>query len=134
MSENTLAIQILTDAQYLVDQSAPENSRYLWSYDIRIMNQSDEIIQLLTREWRIVDSRGKTEEVRGHGVIGLQPIIKPGKEFSYSSFCQLTTPEGSMEGAYEMQTLAETKFSVAIPKFLLNGPLSGSKIMRSSLH
>lgn len=102
---------------YLPEQS--DNQRYLWSYEITIANDSDEIIQLLNRYWRITDMTSHVEEVRGPGVVGLQPLIKPGKKFSYTSFCQLITPQGTMEGQYEMQTLEETRFIVPIPKFVL---------------
>jgi ApaG protein len=127
-------IQIKTESHFLADQSSPENKRYLWSYDISILNNSPDIIQLLHRYWKIIDINGKAEEVRGPGVIGLQPIIKPGKEFSYSSFCQLTTSQGSMEGYYEMQTLEEVHFAIEIEKFLLKGLSSTMHHLRSSLH
>jgi ApaG protein len=104
---------------FLPDQSVVENQRYLWSYEITIANDSEEIIQLLNRYWRITDMTSHVEEVRGPGVVGLQPLIKPGKKFSYTSFCQLVTPQGTMEGQYEMQTLEETRFFVPIPKFVL---------------
>lgn len=127
-----LKILISTQTHYLIDQSIPDNHRYLWSYDITIDNQSDEIIQVLNRHWKITDMRGRVEEVRGPGVVGLQPIIKPGKQFAYSSFCQLATPQGTMEGQYEIQTLEEERYMVDIPKFVLSCPSSGA--MRSRLH
>jgi len=127
-------IIITTDAKYLRDESSPENYRFLWSYDIVITNNSDELIQLLNRYWRITDMRGKTEDVRGPGVVGLQPLIKPGKQFVYTSFCQLPTPQGTMEGNYEMQNLEEKRFLADIPKFVLICPSSAENEFRAHLH
>jgi ApaG protein len=129
-----IEIEITTKTQYLADQSSPETQRFLWSYDITILNKSDELIQLLNRSWKITDMRGKVEEVRGPGVIGLQPLIKAGKEFAYSSYCQLTTPQGTMEGTYEIQTLDEQHYLIDIPKFVLTSPSSGATEFRSRLH
>jgi ApaG protein len=134
MKEIEIDIEVSTKTQYIPDQSSPENHRFLWSYDITIVNKSDQVIQLLNRYWRITDMRGKVEEVRGPGVIGLQPIIKPGKEFAYSSYCQLTTPQGTMEGNYEIQNLDENRFIVEVPKFVLTCPSSSSDTFRSKLH
>jgi ApaG protein len=134
MSEKKINIQITANSMYLPDQSSPENNRFMWSYDITIANQSDEIVQVLNRYWRITDMRGKVEEVRGSGVIGLQPLIKPGKEFGYSSFAQLSTPQGTMEGRYEIQSLDEEIFLVDIPKFVLTCPSSSESVFRSRLH
>jgi ApaG protein len=130
----SIELVITAKTQYLPEQSSPENHRFLWSYDITIINKSDEIIQLLNRHWRITDMRGKVEEVRGPGVVGLQPLIRVGKEFTYSSYCQLTTPQGTMEGTYEIQTLDEKHFLVDIPKFVLTCPASSSSTFRSKLH
>src|SRR5205814_1096339 len=111
-----IEINITAQAVYLPEQSSAENQRYIWSYEITIANLSDEIVQLLNRYWRITDMTGHIEEIKGPGVIGLQPIIKPNKKFIYTSFCQLSTPQGTMEGHYEIQTLEETHFLVQIPK------------------
>lgn len=134
MSNKNVKIQVNAQSHYVPDQSAPENYRFLWSYDIVIINLGDVPVQLLNRHWKITDMKGKVEEVRGPGVIGLQPLINPGKQFSYSSYCQLATPQGTMEGRYEMQTLDEVHFFVEIPKFLLTCPLSSSSEARSWLH
>jgi ApaG protein len=131
---NKIKIEIIAKSQYLADQSSPENHRFMWSYDVTIVNQSDEIVQVLNRYWKITDMRGKVEEVRGPGVVGLQPIIKPGKEFAYSSFAQLTTPQGTMEGFYEMQTLEDIVFQAAIPKFVLTCPSSSANVYKLHLH
>jgi ApaG protein len=130
MKQITVNINVKTS--YLPEQSVAKEARFLWSYEIRIENQSSEIIQLLNRFWKITDLTGRIEEVRGPGVIGLQPIIKPTKPFTYTSFCQLATPQGTMEGHYEMQTLEEERFTVQIPKFILTSPVSEE--YRSKLH
>lgn len=134
MKSIALQIHITTNSHYLPDQSSLEVNRYLWSYDVTIKNDTDEIIQLLNRYWRITDMRGKVEEVRGPGVIGLQPIIKPGKIFAYSSYCQLGTPQGTMEGHFEMQNLEEETFIVQIPKFSLVSKSPHDNAYRSRLH
>ena len=133
MKENN-KIQVNAQSTYLPDQSVHEFQRFLWTYEITITNNSDDIIQLLNRYWRITDMTGHVEEVRGPGVIGLQPIIKPTKTFVYNSFCQLPTPQGTMEGEYEMQTLEEQRFIVRIPKFVLTAPTHIAEAFRSRLH
>jgi ApaG protein len=132
--DKSVVVTISTKTQYLADESAPENHRFIWSYEITIDNQSEEVIQLLNRYWRITDMSSKVEEVRGPGVIGLQPLIKPQKKFSYSSFCQLTSPQGTMEGHFEMQNLNDELFYVQIPKFILTCPSSSANTYRSRLH
>lgn len=129
-----IKVHVTAQSRYLPEQSTPSEHRYLWSYEISISNQSDEIIQLLNRYWRIIDITGHIEEVRGPGVVGLQPLIKPGKQFVYSSFCQLSTPQGTMEGYYEMQNLEEIRFAVQVPKFLLASPEPMSAAYKSKLH
>ena len=129
-----IIINITTQVTYLPEQSAVKNKRFLWSYQCSIENQSEEIVQLLNRYWRIIDMTGRIEEVRGPGVIGLQPIIKPGKKFIYTSFCQLEYPQGTMEGYYEMQTLEEVKFVAQVPKFALSCPEVGAAEFQSVLH
>src|SRR5437868_371198 len=117
-----IKIHVVAKSTYLQEESSVADQRFLWSYEITIINDSDEIVQLLNRYWKITDIRGRVEEVRGPGVVGLQPIIKPGKQFIYTSFCQLTTPKGTMEGHYEFQTLDEVRFYAEIPKFILTSP------------
>lgn len=134
MTEKILAVVVTPRPNYLSEQSDPSNQKFVWSYEITITNESEEIIQLLTRYWRITDMSGKVEEIRGMGVIGLQPLIKPTKQFVYTSFCQLATPQGTMEGYYEMQTLEEKSFLIQIPKFILSAPSSITQSFRSRLH
>ena len=127
-------MHVSVQVTYLSDLSVQESQRFLWAYEVTIINNSEEIVQLLSRYWRITDMTGRVEEVRGPGVVGLQPIIKPGKNFIYSSFCQLTTPQGTMEGHYELQTLDDVSFTIEIPKFILSTPEKISASYRSKLH
>lgn len=128
------AITVTTHTSYIPEQSDSASQKFVWAYEITILNGTDEIIQLLTRCWKITEMSGKIEEISGPGVVGLQPLIKPGKRFTYSSFCQLTTPQGTMEGFFEMQNLDEIHFNVNIPKFILSAPSSITKSYRSKLH
>lgn len=128
------SIQVAVQPSYLPEHSSQREHRYVWSYEVTIANESDDIIQLLNRYWLITPMSGQVEEVRGPGVIGLQPIIKPKKKFTYCSFCQLATPQGTMEGHYEMQTLDEKHFFVQVPKFILSTPAPISAEFRAKLH
>ncbi|HSW69092.1 MAG TPA: Co2+/Mg2+ efflux protein ApaG [Gammaproteobacteria bacterium] len=129
-----ITMHIHAQPTYLSAQSA-HIENFLWSYEITISNESeDEVVQLLNRHWRITDMMGHIEEVRGPGVVGLQPIIKPGKKFVYNSLCQLVTPQGTMEGSYEFQTLEEVMFTVPIPKLVLTSPDDVAVAFRSRLH
>lgn len=134
MTTKIIPMQINVQTAYLRDQSAPHIHKFVWSYEVTIFNRSDEIVQLLNRFWRITDVTGKVEEVYGAGVIGLQPIIKPGKQFIYTSYCQLLTPQGTMEGHYEMQNLSDEHFAIEIPKFVLSSPATIAKMFRANLH
>lgn len=131
---NHTKLVVSTQTVYLADQSDPQNQKFTWSYEITINNATDFIVQLLGRCWRITDMTSRVEEVQGAGVVGLQPIIKPGKQFTYISFCQLTTPQGTMEGYYEMQNLDEKHFIVEIPKFILSAPSVITATYRTRLH
>ena len=132
--KKTDLIKISTHTKYIPEQSDPANQKFIWSYEITIINNTEEIIQLLNRYWRITDMTGKVEEIQGVGVIGLQPIIKPSKQFIYISFCQLMMPQGTMEGQYEFQNLEEEHFAADIPKFILSAPASVTRPFRSVLH
>ena len=134
MTTEKIKIQVVAKVNYLAEESSQERHRFLWSYEMTVTNQSDEIVQLLNRHWRITDMSGRVEEIRGPGVVGLQPLIKPHKSFVYSSFCQLNTPQGTMEGYYEMQNLDEVRFLAEIPKFVLSTPMAISPGFRSKLH
>jgi ApaG protein len=111
------------DIQVTVDEeSSPELSRYFWAYTIEISNLGGEEVRLRARHWQITDGNGRTEEVRGPGVVGKQPLLKPGETFAYTSGCPLTTPSGIMVGSYEMQNEDGETFSIPIPAFSLDLP------------
>lgn len=129
------SVIITVEPYYVIEQSDPAHHKYVWAYQITITNNSNEILQLLHRYWRITDLTGKVEEVHGAGVVGLQPLIKPGKHFTYTSYCQLATPQGTMEGHYELQNIDEQHYTVAIPKFTLTMPAAiAGEDYRSKLH
>ena len=102
---------------YLDSQSDIINRRFVFGYFIRILNNSADEVQLLRRHWLIRDSGGRVQEVEGEGVVGEQPIIPPGGDHKYNSFCVLESFEGSMEGTYLMQRPNGERFRIAIPRF-----------------
>ena len=120
--EITRDIKVTVDPQYLEDHSSPEESHFVWAYNVRIENQGQETVQLCNRYWRITDSLGRIHEVRGAGVVGKQPVLRPGEVFEYSSGTPLSTPSGIMVGTYEMRTSNGQKFEVGIPAFSLDSP------------
>jgi ApaG protein len=130
----SISIQVVAEPNFVPEQSDANQHKFVWSYEISITNNSEEIIQLLHRYWRITDMHGRVEEINGVGVIGLQPLIKPGKRFTYTSFCQLLTPKGTMEGTYEIQNLDEKRFKIEIPKFILTAPEAYTLVDKSKLH
>lgn len=132
---NTIKINVNARSTYLPEQSMVASKRFFWSYEITVVNDSSEMVQLLNRFWRITDLTGHVEEVRGPGVVGMQPVVKPGKQFTYTSFCQLMTPQGTMEGHYEMQLIEnEMQFIVEIPKFVLAAPSTIAASFNGLLH
>ena len=118
----TREVTVRVSVSYLPEQSEPAHGRWFWAYHIRIENDGDEAVQLLTRHWVITDGRGGQEEVRGDGVVGDQPIIDPGESYDYVSGCPLKTPSGTMEGSYGMVDMDGQPFDVAIPLFPLQSP------------
>jgi len=113
---------------YLEEQSAPDEDRFVWAYRVNIENKSSETVQLLNRYWRITDKLGRLQEVKGPGVVGEQPVLKPGESFEYTSGCPLGTPSGIMVGSYEMTTSEGKRFHVEIPAFSLDSPYDTAAI------
>ncbi len=107
---------------YLAHESSPERSRYVFAYHVRIENGSQDTLQLLTRHWIITDAAGRRQEVRGDGVIGQQPVLKPGESFEYTSGTPLDTSSGIMAGTYAMQRTDGSMFDVDVPAFSLDAP------------
>ena len=126
--ETTRSITITVMPTYLDDQSSPEESHYVWKYHIRIENHGDDVVQLRTRYWRITDSMGRVQEVRGPGVVGEQPVLKPGDAYEYTSGTPLPTPSGIMVGTYQMETPQGEKFDVRVPAFSLDSPYQPVKL------
>ncbi len=118
----TRDIRIRVFPEYSEEQSTPEESYYFWTYTVEIANEGLETVQLKSRLWRITDGRGRTEEVRGPGVVGQTPVIEPGQSFTYTSGCPLPTPSGIMVGSYQMTGEDGTLFDIAIPAFSLDSP------------
>ncbi len=120
----TEGIRVSVRSAYLADQSVPLAKRYVFSYTVRIGNEGTEPAQLRTRHWIITDGAGKVEEVRGPGVVGQTPYLRPGEHFEYSSGCVLQTPRGEMRGSYQMQRPDGRGFDATIAPFLLVLPHS----------
>jgi ApaG protein len=105
--------------EYLPEQSAPAQELYSFAYTITITNTGEVPAQLISRHWVIANAAGTTEEVKGLGVVGHQPLIKPGESFQYTSGCRLRTPTGTMHGSYFFVAEDGTRFDVDIPAFVL---------------
>ncbi|MDO9359215.1 MAG: Co2+/Mg2+ efflux protein ApaG [Polaromonas sp.] len=110
---------------YVPEQSAPEDDVYGFSYTVTITNTGDVTAQLISRHWLISDARGHTEEVKGLGVVGHQPLLKPGESFQYSSGARLRTPTGTMHGSYFFVAEDGKRFEAAIPMFVLDAGDAG---------
>lgn len=121
MSE-PIKFEIKVNTSYVDSESNPESDYYFFAYHIQIKNIGKHPAQLLSRHWIISDGNGRVEEVKGPGVVGLQPKITPNQVFEYESSCPLTTPSGSMRGFYQFITEDGENFSVAIPEFFLVAP------------
>lgn len=124
----TKGIEVTVKPFFLEDQSAPQDGHFVWAYWVRIENCGRETVQLRNRFWRITDGLGRMQEVRGAGVVGEQPVLKPGEAFEYTSGTPLATPSGIMVGTYEMETEGGDLFDVSIPAFSLDSPHEGAKI------
>ena len=117
---HSIRVEVVTS--YLADQSEPAEQRFVFSYTITIRNDGTESAKLLTRHWLITDANGKTQEVRGEGVVGEQPYLLPGQGFRYSSGAVLETPVGAMQGSYQMLADDGARFDVPIAPFTLAMP------------
>ena len=121
-SAETNGILIRVRPSYLAGQSDPEAGRWVWAYQVEIVNLSGSTVQLMARRWTITDAHGHVEEVRGPGVVGEQPVIAAGDSYSYASGCPLPTDSGSMVGAYYMTDADGRSFEAQIPAFSLDTP------------
>lgn len=121
-SETTKSIRVTVVPAFLDEHSSPEDDKYVWAYEVRIENLGEETVQLINRYWSITNSLGQTQTVRGPGVVGEQPILKPGEYFEYTSGTPLSTPSGLMMGTYQMENNDGKLFDVSIPAFSLDSP------------
>jgi ApaG protein len=112
-------VRVEVESQYAAGRSQPLQNEWFFHYTVRITNEGDEVVQLLSRHWIITDGNGQTDEVRGPGVVGEQPVLGPGDSFQYTSGCPLTTPAGTMRGTYQMVTESGEHFDVEIAPFAL---------------
>ncbi len=122
MSSKPHDISVKTRTVYIADQSDPANDRYVFAYTITITNSGSVAAQLVSRHWIISDAASKVQEVRGKGVVGEQPHLRPGESFEYTSGSAIATPVGTMRGSYQMVADDGTKFDVPIPEFTLSMP------------
>src|SRR5579864_7264633 len=110
-------IRVEVISKYSPEHSRPQHDEWVFQYTVRITNQGSDTVQLLSRHWIIIDALEHTEEVRGPGVVGEQPVLGPGESFKYTSWCPLKTPLGSMRGAYQMARADGTRFEIEIAPF-----------------
>ena len=120
--KNNFNIRIKVTTNYLKEQSAPDENRYVFSYEINIKNLGNNSAKLISRQWIITDSNGNIQEVNGDGVVGQQPNINPGEEFTYTSGTIIKTPVGTMEGRYFMEDMNNKSFEAPIAPFTLAVP------------
>lgn len=118
----TNSVRVEVESQYAPERSQPFQNHWFFHYTVRISNEGDETVQLLSRHWIITDGNGHVEEVRGAGVVGEQPVLSPGESFEYTSGCQLKTSTGTMRGTYQMVTEDGSHFDVEIAPFALAEP------------
>jgi ApaG protein len=118
----TRQIEVRVAPKFLADRSSPENGYFFWAYTITLSNQGRETVQLKTRHWRITDAQGRLQEVRGAGVVGEEPLLKPGENYEYTSGVPLPTSSGFMVGTYGMVTETGETFDIEIPAFSLDLP------------
>lgn len=126
--QKTKDLTVTVVPEFLAEHSRPDEGHYVWAYHITIRNHGDSRVQLINRYWKIIDAQGRVQEVRGVGVVGEQPVLEPGDEYTYTSGCPLATPSGVMLGAYEMSTDAGERFDVSVPVFSLDSPNAGAAI------
>ena len=124
----TREIAVSVIPTYLEAQSSPGSSQYFWAYRVIIENQGKETVQLLSRHWMITNARGEFTEIKGAGVVGKQPVLKPGESYEYTSGAPLDTTSGMMGGAYQMESEGGERFDIEIPTFSLDSPNQGVRL------
>ena len=116
----TSGIRITVRPSFLADQSRPSFGRFVFAYQVRIENVGAQPAQLVSRRWDIHDSIGEDSRVEGEGVVGQQPLVRPGGVYEYSSYCVLKSRDGHMEGAYRFVRADGTTFEALVPRFVLH--------------
>ena len=136
MSKPSFVYQFRVDVVplYLAEQSSPEQGQYLFSYSITITNTGQIPAQLISRTWNVNDANGHTEKVKGLGVVGHQPLLKPGQSFEYTSGTRLRTPTGTMHGSFFCVAEDGEKFDVDVPMFVLDALSSSGTGGKRTLH
>ena len=118
----TKGVRVEVTSSYVAERSAPEEGEWFFAYTVRITNEGSDIVQLISRHWIITDAEGRRQEVRGPGVVGEQPTLRPGESFEYTSACPLGTSIGAMQGTYQMVTNRGERFDAKIAPFTLSEP------------
>ncbi len=126
--KTTRAIQVTVKPVYLEEQSSPDDGHYVWAYHVSIENRGGETVRLRDRYWSITDAHGRVHEVRGAGVVGEQPVLRPGEAFEYTSGTPLSTPSGFTVGSYGMESERGERFDVSIPAFSLDSPHQSKQV------
>lgn len=122
VAEKKYDVAVSSQTQYVEEQSDERHNRYVFAYTITIRNNGSVPAQLISRHWIITDGRNQVQEVRGLGVVGAQPLLKPGESFEYTSGTAIATPVGTMRGTYQMAAEDGTRFDAPIPEFTLSVP------------
>ena len=120
--ENQYAIDVQVETAYISEHSEPDEDRFVFAYTITLVNRGSVTAQLISRHWFITDADNRTEEVEGEGVVGEQPVLKPGEGFRYTSGAVIETPVGTMHGTYQMVAEDGRAFDATIPRFILSAP------------
>lgn len=127
-SQVTRDIMVMVQPQYMPALSRPDDNHFVWSYHIRIENGGTDTVTLLRRHWKIIDANGTVTEVSGDGVVGEQPTLRPGENFTYSSGTPLATSSGMMLGTYEMRSVSGEEFAITVPGFSLDSDMSPQRM------
>jgi ApaG protein len=126
---STYKFEVSVTSQYIAEQSDPQDDSYAFAYTITVNNAGSVPAQLISRRWVIVDAMGHTEEVKGLGVVGHQPLLKPGESFQYSSGCRLRTPTGTMHGSYFCVAEDGERFEAPVALFVLEANTPGARVL-----
>ncbi len=130
----TYQFKVEVRPRFLLEQSAPEQGLFVFAYTIKIVNTGNVAAQLISRTWNVNDANGRTEKVKGLGVVGQQPLLKPGESFEYTSGTRLHTPTGTMHGTFFCVAEDGEKFEVDVPMFVLDALSASGSSGQRTLH